>query len=196
MNKVSGFRFRRSGEGKKLQVSPVTSASRPRVSPTRANLGHPGKTKRNTIRRSSKGGEPASSFKLSFRGSSFRASAGSLFFLQFAVDLAFAEAHFLGHAFHGLALVEFFLLHQVVDAGSGVFLFDGGLTLLLCLADEQSYFAANLLARLELGEGLGGFERRNSSWSLVTSRAMTTWRCGPRTSTKSSRAATMRWGAS
>ena len=70
---------------------------------------------------------------------------------------AFAEAHFLGDAFHGLALVEFLLLHQVVDAGSGVLLFDGGLTLLLRLADEQGDFAANLRARLEFGEGLGGF---------------------------------------
>ena len=84
--------------------------------------------------------------------------AGLLFPLQFAVDLAFAEAHFLGNAFHGLALVEFLLLHQVVDAGSGVLLFDGGLTLLLRLADEQGDFAANLRARLEFGEGLGGFE--------------------------------------
>ena len=62
--------------------------------------------------------------------------AGLFFPLQFAVDLAFAEAHLLGYAFHGLALVEFFLLHQFVDAGSGVLLFDGGLALLLCLTDE------------------------------------------------------------
>ena len=84
-------------------------------------------------------------------GSSFRVSAGLLFSLQFAVDLAFAEAHFFGDAFHGLALVEFFLLHQVVDAGSGVLLFDGGLALLLRLADEQGDFAANLRTRLQLG---------------------------------------------